>query len=172
MRFFATPPIDGAFAELVVVHAAFAHPVPDSMSDDAAALLEPLSVGSLGLPQGAGHGAARGCWSPAPAPIGLVSVQTALAFGATSVAVSDVNPARLQLALELGATDVVDARDAERPGRSSAPPHGAARVLRHPARRSSRGSARSTAPAGRCSSAWAATSWRCRCRSCRSASSR
>ena len=45
MRFFATPPIDGAFAEQVVVHQAFAHAVPDSMSDDAAALLEPLSVG-------------------------------------------------------------------------------------------------------------------------------
>src|ERR1700754_1023711 len=44
MRFFATPPIDGAFAEQVIVHSAFAHPVPDSMSDDAAALLEPLSV--------------------------------------------------------------------------------------------------------------------------------
>ena len=47
-------PIDGAFAELVVVHEAFAHPVPDSISDDAAALLEPLSVGGLGLPQGPG----------------------------------------------------------------------------------------------------------------------
>jgi L-iditol 2-dehydrogenase len=32
MRFFATPPIDGAFAEYVVVHAAFAHPVPNEMS--------------------------------------------------------------------------------------------------------------------------------------------
>lgn len=36
MRFFATPPIDGAFAEYVVVHAAFAHPVPETISDDAA----------------------------------------------------------------------------------------------------------------------------------------
>lgn len=32
MRFFATPPIDGAFCEYVVVHAAFAHPVPDEIS--------------------------------------------------------------------------------------------------------------------------------------------
>jgi L-iditol 2-dehydrogenase len=44
MRFFATPPIDGAFAELVVVHEAMAHSVPDALSDEAAALLEPLSV--------------------------------------------------------------------------------------------------------------------------------
>src|SRR6266568_3098965 len=36
MRFFGTPPIDGAFCEYVVVHEEFAYPVPDSMSDDAA----------------------------------------------------------------------------------------------------------------------------------------
>jgi L-iditol 2-dehydrogenase len=110
MRFFATPPIDGAFAEYVVVHEAFAHPVPDSIGNDAAALLEPLSVGiwactkarvsagSLVLITGAG-------------PIGLVSVQTALAFGATEVVVSDINPARLALAGELGATTLLDARE-------------------------------------------------------------
>src|ERR1019366_8905232 len=45
MRFFATPPIDGSLAEFVTVHEAFAHPVPETMTDDAAALLEPLSVG-------------------------------------------------------------------------------------------------------------------------------
>ena len=44
MRFFATPPIDGAFAELVTVHEQFAHPVPDTLSDDAAALLDLLAV--------------------------------------------------------------------------------------------------------------------------------
>jgi L-iditol 2-dehydrogenase len=43
-------------------------------------------------------------------PIGLVSVQVARAFGATEIVVSDVNPARLALARELGATDVVDVR--------------------------------------------------------------
>jgi L-iditol 2-dehydrogenase len=45
-------------------------------------------------------------------PIGLVAVQSALAFGATSVVVSDVNPARLELASGLGATELVDARTA------------------------------------------------------------
>jgi L-iditol 2-dehydrogenase len=43
-------------------------------------------------------------------PIGLVSVAAALAFGATEVVVSDVNPVRLALAEELGATTVIDAR--------------------------------------------------------------
>ena len=44
MEFFATPPIDGAFAQYCVIRTEFAHRVPDSISDEAAALLEPLSV--------------------------------------------------------------------------------------------------------------------------------
>jgi L-iditol 2-dehydrogenase len=111
MRFFATPPIDGAFAEYVVVHSAFAHPVPDTISDDAAALLEPLSVGIWACRKGRVTAGSRVLVTGA-GPIGLVSVQAALAFGATEVVVSDVNPARLALARDLGATDVVDARTA------------------------------------------------------------
>ena len=110
MRFFATPPVDGAFAELVVVHAAFAHAVPDSMSDDAAALLEPLSVGIWACRKARVTAGSRVLVTGA-GPIGLVAVQTALAFGAAEVVVSDVNPHRLSLAEDLGATSVVDARD-------------------------------------------------------------
>ena len=40
-----TPPIDGAFCDYVTLPADFAHPVPDSLSDAAVGLLEPLSVG-------------------------------------------------------------------------------------------------------------------------------
>jgi len=109
MRFFATPPIDGAFAEYVVVHAAFAHPVPDSIGDDAAALLEPLSVGVWACRKGRVSAGSRVLVTGA-GPIGLVCVQTAVAFGATEVVVSDVNPARLALARDLGATTTIDAR--------------------------------------------------------------
>jgi L-iditol 2-dehydrogenase len=111
MRFFATPPVDGAFAEYVVVHAAFAHPVPAGISDDAAALLEPLSVGIWACRKGGVAPGSRVLITGA-GPVGLVSVQAALAFGATDVVVSDVNPARLALARELGATGTVDARSA------------------------------------------------------------
>src|ERR671913_2649985 len=45
VHFSATPPIHGAFAQYVVLEAIRAHPVPDSLSDEAAALIEPLSVG-------------------------------------------------------------------------------------------------------------------------------
>lgn len=110
MRFFATPPVDGAFAEYVAVHAAFAHPVPDGIGDDAAALLEPLSVGVWACRKGRVTAGSRVLITGA-GPIGLVSVQTAIAFGATEVVVSDVNPARLALARELGATSVLDARE-------------------------------------------------------------
>jgi L-iditol 2-dehydrogenase len=111
MRFFATPPVDGAFAEYVVVHQAFAHPVPGTLSDDAAALLEPLSVGIWACHKGRIGPGSRVLVTGA-GPIGLVSVQAALAFGATEVVVSDVNPDRLALARDLGATEVVDARTA------------------------------------------------------------
>jgi L-iditol 2-dehydrogenase len=103
MRFFATPPFDGSLAEFVTVHEAFAHPVPDSMSDDAAALLEPLSVGVWASRKGHVSAGSRVLITGA-GPIGLVATQCARAFGATEVVVADLNPHRLKLAEELGAT--------------------------------------------------------------------
>ncbi len=109
VRFLATPPVDGAFAEQVVVHGAFAHPVPDAIGDDAAALLEPLSVGLWACRKG-GVGPGSRVLVTGAGPIGLVAVQAARASGAAEVMVSDVNPARLALARDLGATEGVDAR--------------------------------------------------------------
>jgi L-iditol 2-dehydrogenase len=131
MRFFATPPIDGAFAEYVVVHAAFAHPVPDTISDDAAALLEPLSVGIWACRKGRVSAGTRVLVTGA-GPIGLVTVQAARAFGATEIVVSDVNPARLELARDLGATAVVDART-ERVADLPRPPQVLLECSGHPA---------------------------------------
>jgi len=102
VRFFATPPYDGAFCEYVVMPAAFLHPVPDSVSDDAAALLEPLSVGVWACRRGGVTAGSRVLVTGAGA-VGLVSMQAARAFGATEVWVSDVNPHRLRLAQQLGA---------------------------------------------------------------------
>jgi len=107
MRFFATPPIDGAFAELVTMHELFAHPVPDRLSDDAAALLEPLSVG-LWACQKAGVAAGSRVLVTGAGPVGLVAAQCALALGAAEVTVTDINQHRLQLARDLGATATVD----------------------------------------------------------------
>jgi L-iditol 2-dehydrogenase len=107
MRFLATPPIDGAFCEYITVHEAFAHPVPDSLSDDAAAMLEPLSVGVWACRKGRVQPGSRVLVNGA-GPIGLLAAQTALAFGASQVVVADVNAIRLDLASRLGATGVID----------------------------------------------------------------
>jgi L-iditol 2-dehydrogenase len=109
MRFFATPPYDGAFGEYVALPAAFVHPVPDSVSDDAAALLEPLSVGVWACRR-AQVSAGTSVLVTGAGPIGLVCAQAARAFGATRVWVSDVNPHRLALAERLGAIPIDVAR--------------------------------------------------------------
>ena len=102
VEFFATPPHDGAFSEYVVHPAAFTYPVPDSVSDDAAGLLEPLSVGVWACRRAGVTPASRVLVTGA-GPIGLVCAQTAKAYGATEVVVTDVNPDRLALAERLGA---------------------------------------------------------------------
>jgi L-iditol 2-dehydrogenase len=107
MRFFATPPIDGAFAELAIIHEQFAHPVPNELSDDAAALLEPLSVGLWACRKAEVTAGSRVLITGA-GPVGLMAAQCALALGASDVTVTDVNSHRLQLAQDLGATTTLN----------------------------------------------------------------
>lgn len=109
VRFFATPPIDGVFSEYAVHPAAFCHPVPDTVSDDAAALLEPLSValaaraagrieiGDKVLVAGAG-------------PIGLLISKVAQLAGAT-VTLTDVRAERLGIAGAYGAAHTFTTAD-------------------------------------------------------------
>jgi L-iditol 2-dehydrogenase len=103
VKFFATPPYDGAFCEYVAMPAAFAHPVPESISDDSAGLLEPLSVAVWGCRRGRVTAGSRVLVTGA-GPIGLVCAQAARAFGATEIVVTDINPHRLGLAQQMGAT--------------------------------------------------------------------
>lgn len=105
MKFFATPPYDGAFAEFVVMPAEFVFAVPDSVSDDAAGLIEPLSVGVWACRRTHVEPGSRVLVTGA-GPIGLIAAQAARAYGATEVAISDVNAHRLQLAAELGMTAI------------------------------------------------------------------
>ena len=155
MRFYATPPIDGAFAELVTVHEQFAHPVPDRTGDDAAALLEPLSVGLWACRRG-GVGAGSRVLVTGAGPVGLVAMQAALALGAASVTVTDVNPHRLALARELGATEALDV-DAHPGQRSRARGRRAPGVLGPPGRHRGRDPRRGPGRHASSSSAWEAT---------------
>lgn len=108
MQFFATPPVDGAFAEYVAHDADFAYPVPDSVSDDAAALIEPLSVGVWAC-RTAGVSVGSRLLIAGAGPIGLVTAQAARSFGAVDVVVSDVDAHRLKIARRFGATHTTDA---------------------------------------------------------------
>jgi L-iditol 2-dehydrogenase len=120
MKFHATPPYDGSFAEYVVHHELFAHRVPDSMSDDAAALLEPLSV-ALWACQKGGVTAGSRVLVTGVGPVGLLVVQVARALGAAEVIASDINTQRLTLAQALGATRVFDPSRSDTPSESIRP---------------------------------------------------
>lgn len=109
VRFFATPPVDGAFARFVAIHEDFAFAVPDHVSMEAAALIEPLSVGIWAARKA--RVAPGDCVLVTGAgPIGLCAVLAARAFGASEVVVSDVVPERLEAAMRAGASATLDAR--------------------------------------------------------------
>lgn len=107
MEFFATPPIDGALAEYVLIQSTFAHDVPDDISDEAAALFEPLSVG-IASAQKARISAGSSVLIAGAGPVGLVTAQVARAFGATEVIVTDIDASRRANAAKFGATRVLD----------------------------------------------------------------
>ncbi len=107
VRFFATPPIDGSFAKYVAIHEDFAFALPDTVSDEAGALMEPLSVGVWAC-QKAHVSAGDRVLVTGAGPIGLLAAQCARAFGATEITVTDVNPHRLELAARTGATRTVN----------------------------------------------------------------
>ncbi|GGK60811.1 NAD(P)-dependent alcohol dehydrogenase [Ornithinimicrobium pekingense] len=110
MVFHATPPVDGSLSEVIAHHHAFAHPVPDTVGDDAAAMVEPLSV-ALWACRKAGVSAGDRVLVTGAGPVGLLCAQVARVAGAVEVVVTDVNPHRLAVAAAHGATDTVDARE-------------------------------------------------------------
>lgn len=113
VQFFATPPVDGTFCEYVVLPRAFAHPVPDHVSFDAAALVEPLSVGVWACRKAQVQVGTRVLVTGA-GPIGVMAALVARAHGASQVTISDVNVDRLAFANELGFA-TVDSRDVHLP---------------------------------------------------------
>ena len=95
----------GAFAEYLLLPAVNAFKIPGNISDEMAAIFDPLGnavhsalsfdlVGEDVLITGAG-------------PIGIMSAAVARHAGARHVVVTDINPYRLELAKKLGATRTV-----------------------------------------------------------------
>lgn len=107
MRFYAVPGVDGAFQEYVTIQSHFAYHVPDSVSDDAAALMEPLSV-AIATARKAAIAPGTRIYITGAGPIGLITAQVARAFGATDVIVADVNGERREVASRFGATRALD----------------------------------------------------------------
>lgn len=104
VKFMATPPIDGTFTEYFAQPADFVFQLPESISLEEGALMEPLSVGI--------HAARRGNVDLGDSvavlgagPIGLVTMQAAFAAGASQVIVTDIVDFRLDKAKNLGATE-------------------------------------------------------------------
>ncbi len=101
MEFYATPPIDGAFCEYVLIQDDFAFDVPATISDHAAALMEPLSVGIAAAQKG-GIKVGDTVLIAGGGPIGVITAQVARAFGATTVVVSDPVAERRDLVASYG----------------------------------------------------------------------
>ncbi len=105
--FFATPPVDGVYQEYVAHEAALCFKLPDNVSTMEGALIEPLAVGFHAANQGGAHAGqtavvfGAGC-------IGLMSMMALKAEGVSTVYVVDVVNSRLEKALELGATAVIN----------------------------------------------------------------
>jgi len=109
MHFMATPPADGALSEYLNWPEDFACGIPDHISLEAAALLEPLAVGVWAAKRGEvkmGHSVVV----LGAGPIGCTTLQAAKAAGATTLIAVDLEPFRLEMARKVGATHVINAR--------------------------------------------------------------
>lgn len=98
---------DGGLAEFVSVPSEFLHLVPSGLDPYVAALAEPLACVL--------NGTTRAKWVPGEpvvilggGPIGLLFLAVAKLSGASPIVVSEPNPVRSQVALDMGADHVVD----------------------------------------------------------------
>lgn len=108
--FFATPPVDGVFQEYVAHEAALCFKLPDNVSTEEGALIEPLAVGMHAANQGDAHLGQTAVVTGAGC-IGLVTLLSLKARGVSRVIVVDIMDKRLEKAKELGADMVINGKD-------------------------------------------------------------
>jgi threonine dehydrogenase-like Zn-dependent dehydrogenase len=109
LQFFGCGYPQGGMADYFTLAANRLHPVPESLDDHTAALIEPLStpVHAVRL---AGDVAGRSVAVLGAGTIGLFTLAVLRAHGAGQVVVTDPNPGKRARALALGADAVIDAR--------------------------------------------------------------
>lgn len=112
--FCATPPYDGTLCRFYTHPADFCFKLPDHVSCEEGALLEPLSVGVHACRR-AGVTMSDRVLILGAGPIGLVTLLVAKAAGASHIAITDLDDDRLQMATNLGANETfkVESRDAK-----------------------------------------------------------
>lgn len=106
MVFCATPPVNGNLTRYYAHAADFCYKLPDHVSMEEGALLEPLSVGVHACRR-ANIGVESVVLILGAGPIGLVSLLSAKAMGAEVVIITDLVQSRLDVAKEMGANFTV-----------------------------------------------------------------
>jgi len=88
------------------------HKIPDSLSFEHAALVEPAAVAVYSVLK-SGLNIGQTCCVFGAGPIGLLCVQAARAAGATTIIVSDISEPRLEIARQVGATHVFNGKETD-----------------------------------------------------------
>ncbi len=112
MVFLSAPPYDGCFREFVALPEDFCYRLPDGVSYEAGATVEPLAVGL--------HAIRRAGLQPGETvvvlgvgPIGLLATAAARAAGAGDITAVDLAPMRLESAREMGASATLNATETD-----------------------------------------------------------
>lgn len=105
VRFWATPPVHGCLRESVVHPVAFTFKLPDNVSYDEGAMIEPLAVG-LQAARKAGIKPGDIALVMGAGTIGMVTAMAAVAGGCSRVIITDTIQPKLDLAARLGFTPV------------------------------------------------------------------
>lgn len=112
--FCATPPDDGNLCRYYKHSANFCYKLPDSVTFEEGALIEPLSVG-IHACRRAGVTLGSVVFVCGAGPIGLVSLLAAKAMGASQVLISDLSSERLAKAKEMEADFLLPVRKEDTP---------------------------------------------------------
>jgi len=106
MVFHATPPHDGTLRRYFKHPAHLCFKIPDNMSPEEGACIEPLSVGMHSCNR-AGIKPGNSLLIGGAGPIGLFTLLVAKAYGAKNITITDINQDRLNFAKTLGANNAL-----------------------------------------------------------------
>ena len=106
------PPTNGAFAEYIVVRTDQCHILPQNVTDEEGAMIEPLAVALQAIKQADGVSGKR-ILVTGGGTIGLLTAVLSKSFGAVLVAVSDVTTERREKALTMSIDSVIDPTDSQ-----------------------------------------------------------